>query len=239
MVTVGLLLTGGAPHADLPGFQLTQCSSPSKHEVKLTEDGPSIRNVYHLSRGAWASVTRFRNPHHIFEYGTSSDGRYLLVWHMDFSPRRVSVYDLRRGGRRISRFEPGAGGSFCWNSQHNIVHVSGCGSGCRICKVYRRDGKVLFELGGLGMDVSPSGRYLAHFSSSSLGDQEIAIYDLHETRDGSGRIATTPIWIVGSVGGVDRIDWLQEHSVTVDYVDPEGTKKSQITLDLKSRADRR
>jgi len=69
--------------------------------------------------------------------------------------------------------------------------------------------------------------------------QEIAIYDLHETSDGWGRIATTPIRIVGSVGGVVRIDWLQEQNVIVDYVDPEGTKKSQITLDLKSRVDRR
>src|SRR5437667_5663369 len=108
-VAIGLLLMAAIGQAaDPPAYRLTQCVAPSRDDIKLVEDGRSIRNLYHLSRGAWVNVTRFRNPHHIFEYGTSPDGQYLLVWHMDFSPRRMSIYDLHRGGGRVARFEPEA-----------------------------------------------------------------------------------------------------------------------------------
>jgi hypothetical protein len=242
-IAIGVLLAAAVSQAaDLSAYRLTQCSAPSKDNLKLVEDGRSIRNLYHLSRRGWMNVTRFKNPHHIFEYGTSPDGRYLLVWHMDFSPRRMSVYDLHRGGARIARFEAEAGGSFCWNAQNHIVHVSGCGSSCEICKVYSREGRVLFWLGDRVMDVSPSGRYLATFPVAWVGHQEIAVYDLYETIDGSGLIATTPIWIVSSVGEVEKIDWLDEQSVVMHYVsadDLTGTDKKQMTLILQSREGRR
>lgn len=112
------------------------CAFGPGEEIKLVGDEGKGRNLYQFSRGRWVNVTRFGRPHHIFDYGVSPEGRYLFAWHMDFSPRRVSVYDLHRGGQRIGRFEPGFGGSFCWNSRNHIVHLFGCGSGCQGCKVY-------------------------------------------------------------------------------------------------------
>jgi hypothetical protein len=237
-----LLVAAGGGVADQPGFQLTQCAPPAKDDVKLTEDGRSIRNVYRLLGGTWVNVTGFRNPHHIFEYGTSRDDRYLLVWHMDFGPRRISVYDLRRGGGRVGRFEPEMGGSFCWNGQNRIVHVSGCGTGCRLCKVYSVEGKVLFRLVDSPMDVSPSGRYLVTFPIAWVGDRQIAIYDLHETSDASGQITTTPIWTMSSVGQVEHIDWRREEDVVIRYVhvtDVTATNPRDVTVDLRVRNGRR
>lgn len=238
-VAAGLLLVASvAPATEVTEYRLMPCHSRPGEHIKLVGDEGTRRNLYHFSRGRWVNVTRFENPHHIFEYGVSPDGRYLFAWHMDFSPRRVSVYDLHRGATRIARFEPEAGGFFCWNSQNHIVHLFGCGSGCLGCKVYGREGRVLFKLGGYPMNVSPSGRYLITYPVAWVGSQEIAIYDLYETSDGSGRIATTPIWNVGSVGEVDKIDWREEQSVTVHYVasdDLMGTSKRQVTLDLQWR----
>jgi hypothetical protein len=239
--TSGLVLIASLTHAThvAAGWSppwSPPCSSRPGDRVKLVGDEGKRRNLYHFSKGRWVNVTRFENRQSIFDYGVSPDGRYLFAWHMDVSPRRVSIYDLDHEGKRIGRFAPGFGGFVCWNAQNHLVHIFGCGSGCNICKVYDRQGRVLFELGERRMEISPSGRYLAALPNT--GAPEVAIYDLHEANDRSGLISTTPMWNVGWIAILDDIEWQEERSVTFDYAlwnDVAATRRGPVTLDLQPR----
>ena len=84
-----------------------------KTEVRLSPDNK--RNVFIDRR----NVTQFTRPQHIYKARVSPNDRYLFVWHMDYSPRKVSIYDLS-SKQRISTFKPGAGGSLGW-ADHNLI----------------------------------------------------------------------------------------------------------------------
>ena len=213
--------------------QFAKCPSRSKVHLRLVTEKGKVQNLSHLLHGRWVKVTRFKNPQHIYDYAASPDERYLLIWHMDFSPRKVSVYDLE-GGRPIGRFQPGHGGDLCWNSRNQIVHFFGCGSGCLGFSIYHREGRLLFQLYGGGMDLSPSGRYLTTFPVSFVPPRQISIYDLYDLRNDSGFTTAAPISRVEGVGAVDKIDWLQEQKIRIDYVDSDQSKR-EVTLNLQSR----
>ena len=64
---------------------------------------------------------------------------------------------------------------------------------------------------------------------------------MYETSDASALIATMSLWIVGPVGEVDHVDWLQEQSMIVHDVavdDLTGADTKQISLDLQWREGR-
>ena len=213
--------------------EFVRCSSRSNAHMGLVKGKGKVQNLYHILHGRRVNVTGFKSPQHIYDYGISPDSRYLFVWHMDFSPRKVSVYDLD-SGKPVSRFQPGHGGELCWNSKNQIIHFFGCGSGCLGCGTYSQEGRPLFEVYSGGMDLSPSGRYLATFPVSFMPPREISIYDLYDSRNDSGFTTVAPILRVEAVGAVDRIDWLQEQKVTIVYVDSDQTRR-EVTLNLQSK----
>lgn len=46
---------------------------------------------------------------------------------------------------RVGRLVPGMGGELTWLPGERVLHVWGCGSGCRGVRVYALDGKTLFD----------------------------------------------------------------------------------------------
>ncbi|MBI5844372.1 MAG: hypothetical protein HZB23_06865 [Deltaproteobacteria bacterium] len=120
--------------------------------------------VYVRKNGKWLNLTRFRNPHNIYDFSVSRDGRRALVHHMDFSPTRISVYDLETL-KALHTWKPGAGGTWTWSKTGRIVLVNGCGTGCAQITVFRIDGGIIYQ----GPDneysesariaINPSGEY--------------------------------------------------------------------------------
>jgi hypothetical protein len=70
-------------------------------DADIREDASGIRNVFIRD----VNYTNFPNPHHIYTAEISPTGKYLLVWHKDYPPLKVSIYDVE-SRELVSRFEP-------------------------------------------------------------------------------------------------------------------------------------
>ena len=196
------------------GHALQEVSSPDRR-LSVRDEGNNVRNVYYLRNGTWANLTGYKTPHEIYQYQMSPDGRYAFVWHMAYSPRVLSIYDVQALGL-VRDLTPGFGGNVKWNAANELVHVYGCGSGCMGAKVFNLKGETVFEISGSPIEVSPSGRYLAMFTVSWVGKQAFELYDLahrHLTR------LPAPLATIGGVGQIQSIQWNDEKIIAIKYTD--------------------
>ena len=211
-------------------------SLPDK-KLKIIDDKANIKDVFYFINGRWTNLTNYKKPHHIYDYKISPDGNYAFVWHMEYSPRLLSVYDLRKLVL-LKDLKLGFGGDIKWNTDNNLVHVYGCGSGCAAAKVINLKGETLFEISGSPIEVSPSGQYLAFFTINWVGKQNFELYDLsHEYLIHH----KAPLFTINCVGNVDSIQWKDEKLITIKYTNAKFTDissekeayvKREISVDL-------
>ena len=177
----------GAPSADdqLP----TQAEHPlppprlarSYKDVEIRQTASDVRNVFVDG----TNITNFPNPHHIYTAEVSPSGRYLLVWHMDFSPRKVSVFDLD-SGERVSQFVPGAGGEVRWAAHDLIYHCFGAGTNTAFPGIYSVTGEMCWGASTSGAALDASGLYVLVLPSLPNAGEHILIADVR-TGDALGR----------------------------------------------------
>ncbi|MEW6571974.1 MAG: hypothetical protein AB1390_12550 [Nitrospirota bacterium] len=203
-----------------------------EQRLKIVEKN-HVKNVFFLKNNEWLNLTNFSNPHHIYDYQISPDEKHAFVWHMDYPPRILSIYDLEEF-TLVKDLTLKAGGNIRWNNENNLIHTYGCGSGCMVAHVLNIKGKTLFSIDNSPIEISPSGRYLAAYTVSWVGKQNLELYDL------SHRFLIfwkTPIFILNGIGTVDSISWNDERIITVKYIDAyfdENDKpiKREVSVDL-------
>jgi hypothetical protein len=182
---------------------------PSYARVEIRETATGVRNVFYRDQ----NVTQFTNPHHIYSAEVSPSGNYLLVWHMDYTPRKVSVYELP-SLERVAHFEPGAGGQLQWGDYDLLYHAFGAGTNAAPFYVYNVAGETLWGGCPTGRRLDASGRYVIIFPSLSaaIGPEEaIEVLDI---RNGAvcGR-ADKP----SDFGGALAYTWLDGRTIRVWY----------------------
>jgi hypothetical protein len=212
-------------------------SSSPDHKLKIIEDKINIKDIFYFTNGKWTNLTNYKRPNHIYDYKISPDGNYAFIWHMEYSPRLLSIYVLSKLVL-LKDLKLGFGGEVKWTTDNNIVHVYGCGSGCAAAKVIDLKGETLFEISGSPIEVSPSGRYLSFFTINWVGKQNFELYDLSHQYLISHK---APLFTITGVGNVDSIQWNDEKLITIKYTDVKFTDafseketyiKREISVDL-------
>jgi hypothetical protein len=207
-------------------------SSRGDKGLKIAEAINQIKNIVVWKDDKWVNLTNFSHPHHIYAYETSHDQKYVFVWHEDYPPRVLSIFDLHEM-KLIKNLSLGFGGDVKWNQENNIVHVYGCGSGCVAAKMLNIEGNTLFEIGGSPINISPSGRYLLLYTVNWVGHQNIELYDLFQ----KNLIALKePLFVINGVGNFDSINWNDERKISITYTDAyfdnNNYTKREISIDL-------
>ena len=64
----------------------------------------------------------FDAPQHLYAVEESPSGHYLLVWHMERSPRRLKIFRIADGAMTAD-FVPGYGGGMQWTFGDRIFHI--------------------------------------------------------------------------------------------------------------------
>jgi hypothetical protein len=159
-------------------------------------------------------LTSFGRVQEIHEAEVSPDGRWLLVWHHELPPRKLTVYVLP-DKTVAADFAPGYGGSLGWTAANEILHYWGCGTECTSYALYRHDGEQV--LGGVAtaMDLSPGGDLLVEFPVSSSISQAFTVRDLasHDVVF-SRRGVDYGLW-------VKKLEWQVEDRLSVTWGMPE------------------
>jgi len=207
-------------------------SSKADKGLKMIEAMNQIKNIVVWKDDKWVNLTNFSHPHHIYAYETSHDQKYVFVWHEDYPPRVLSIFDLQEM-KLIKNLSLGFGGDVKWNQENNIVHVYGCGSGCMAAKMLNIEGTTLFEIGGSPITISPTGRYLLLYTVNWVGHQNIELYDLSH----KNLIALKkPLFVINGVGNFESINWNDERKITVTYTDAyfenDNYTKREFSFDL-------
>ncbi len=218
-----LLLMGGLalwPTATAPDPQTSHRVPPPARSIELdstatikTTPGPEGHpDVWIRKGGTWMNLTRFDRPQHIYDYQASPDGRFAFVWHMSYTPRKISVYDLETGNR-ISRFSPGWAGSLHWTPHNTILHKGGFGTG-KDMDLYDLEGNELIgfhERDSVEFAVSPTLDYVA---TIPIYASDTGFVNVYETRKGT--LLTQYVRPVVIESHAD-VDWLDRGCVEVTY----------------------
>lgn len=124
----------------------TAISNEKKDEPQLTiiEKPHKIKNLYHIINGIKNNLTKFKNSHHIYDYQLSLDNKFAFVYHMDFPPTRLSIYDLSKN-TMTGQVNAIGGGKLFWASANRIIGISGCGTGCRFLAIYNTAGEMIYS----------------------------------------------------------------------------------------------
>lgn len=141
--------------------------------AEVRQTGPAINNVFVGGK----NITRFTNPHHIYTAAVSPSKQYLLVWHMDVTPRQLSIYDLRTS-ERVGHWEPGAGGQIQWADYDLIHHSYGAGTNTSIFNIYDVNGETVWSGNVSGSAMCESGKYVFILPSLPPDDTPVLITDI-------------------------------------------------------------
>lgn len=143
---------------------------PTPPVLELVHSADGTVDVCARIDGTLRNLTQFSHVHHLYAHQVSMDGRWALVWYMDYPPRRLAIYDLRTGGRH-ARLTPGYGGELRWISGNRIFHSWGAGTGVRCCQVFDIEGREQFgEVYG-GFELSPDTRRLVEYPVVLAGER--------------------------------------------------------------------
>ena len=218
-----------APASEHPPAAMSEAHPPpprpldtSWYEVDIRTTDRGIRDVFVNDK----NVTRFERPQHIYTAQVSPTNRYLLVWHLDYTPRKASIYDLKRSVK-VSTFVPGAGGDLQWTAGDLIYHEFGAGTNTAIFYVYGTDGNVLWHGNFSGAELCESGRYVFIYPTLPLAKEEIMVADV---RNGNVLGSARP----DGIANVIAHTWLDGLNIRFWYDDVEGRTE---TVDIRLRPD--
>jgi hypothetical protein len=90
-------------------------------------------------------LTRFKNPHHIYDISISPSRKYALVSHMDFRPTKIMTIDISTR-KVLADFAPGLGGEIDWTAEDRVMIRAGCGASCMVAAIFDTAGKKTFDM---------------------------------------------------------------------------------------------
>ncbi|QQE13779.1 hypothetical protein JD969_10050 [Planctomycetota bacterium] len=192
-------------------------------KVEVKESGGKVKDVFVDG----VNITQFGNAHHIYDAKVSPSGKYLFVWHMDYTPRKLSIYDLDLGVLK-KMIEPGAGGSMKWAAGDLIFHKFGAGTNTAFWSVFNVEGEVLWAGATSGAELDESGLYVVIYPTLAADDGYVMIADV---RDGRVLAKTRPV----EIDLVQQYAWLNGETVRVWYRTIENEVKSvDMVLDFEN-----
>jgi hypothetical protein len=133
--------------------------------TRPTEQAPRLEIVgergrqnveMHDANGNVHELTGFTQAQHVYDAAISADGTLAYVWHMAFTPRQVSTYDVATR-ELLHRFKPGSGGRLRWAASDPVLllQTGGMGMGGSRVTVFAPDGTRLVQTGIGSQALSP------------------------------------------------------------------------------------
>ncbi|MFI4917424.1 MAG: hypothetical protein ACIAS6_13080 [Phycisphaerales bacterium JB060] len=152
-----------APPAGFWRMTDTEPTPPPPDGLRLEIIGErSLQNVVlHGDEGRVHALTGFTQPQHVYGAEISPDGTLAWVWHMAYTPRLVSVYDLVTR-ELLHRFEQGMGGELRW-AKHDpviVLETYGMGMGGGRVTVFGVNGATIVQTGVGDYAFSQDDRWL-------------------------------------------------------------------------------
>lgn len=193
-------------------FDRSQANLPN-----ITVSSGKIKNIYIDAD----QLTDFTRPNEIIDYGVSQDNNLLFVWHRDYPPLKLSIYDLNTR-QRISQTVPGFGGSMAWTAANNLIHFAGCGTNCVNIAGYNRMGARQFEEIACGVELSPQNSYLLMIPSMPACEPGVKIVDLRTFK------VSDLTDIADDVRFVFAVTWQNSRDVKIEFEDSSGMEQSKI-----------
>ncbi|MEN8152352.1 MAG: hypothetical protein ABFS86_21215, partial [Planctomycetota bacterium] len=194
-------------------------------ELALHTGADGRKNVVVKTAAGELPLTNFARPTHVYDFAVSPDGKHAFVWHMDFPPRTISVYELE-SRRRTASFSPGAGGDLRWTCANTLLHRWGAGTAVRLFKVYDRRGMMLCGTMTESLASSPSGRFLAAHPVIA-GRDRLRVWDLATSRKVIDRPTEVAPWFSFDVRGEG------DHTLHLLYETEKGERTRDVPLDLR------
>ena len=171
------------------------------------------------------ALTEFERPTHIYDFAVSPDGKSAFVWHMDFPPRTVSVYDLETRCRTAS-FQPGMGGSLRWTCANTLLHIWGAGTAVRLFHVYDLQGKVLCGTLTEWLVPSPGVRFIAAHPVIA-GRGRLRVWDLSANRLVIDRETEGEPWF-----SLD-VRWEGDRTLHLLYATEDGKRTKDVPVEVR------
>lgn len=188
--------------------------------------------MYLVSTNLLIPLTNFRNAHYIYAAEPSPSEKYAFVWHMDFPPRKLRVYELSTQ-RLVSDLKPGVNGEFTWSADDRIVVRYGTGTG-RYATILDVMGNELFSSGPsfelferCNFEIDPSRRVLVSMPISPHSPGQIVLV---RTSDGAKRKI-----------GPERMtaqDWSwHDHALRISYVTSTNEDSPSLKFEMRIPED--
>lgn len=178
--------------------------------VKIDQSGST--HAIRITRGEKVVFEfKFETSQHIYACEESPSGYYLLVWHMEKTPRRLKVFRLTDGAM-VADFVPGYGGNIQWTYGDKILHAWGCGTNCQNICVYDITGATLYSENVTGHYLTDRGYYLVFPTISVAARKEVYKYDVN-----TGKKTV----LVKSLQSIPAELHLEDNTLIIEFIDHE------------------
>jgi hypothetical protein len=164
----------------------------------------------------------------------SPDGRFALVVPGGDRVRYIDIYDVA-SRRRLTRITTdksvvvrASSSHVRWTAGNHILLSWSAGTNVFSAIVHGTDGKMLLQVDGSGMELSPSRRYLASYPTLFADVPTIEVYDLSLGRKVAERSASE-----GTFWVVDEIEWKGQQLVALCRDLKEQVQEVRIDLDAR------
>lgn len=228
---VGLMLLGGceerspAPAAERRPPTPSVLPAPERSEVQEAAPDAGADPV-----PDWSPVEAAGVPGSVL----SQDRRFAFVVPAGDRVRHIDIHDAATQ-RRLTHIAldkatvvRSTNARVRWTAGNNLLLTWSAGSDVTSGIVYGTDGKVLLQLTGAGMELSPSRRYLATFPTLFAAPPVIELYDLSAGRKVDRRVASE-----GTFWVVDEIGWQKGQLVARCRTQKEQLEEVRMALDAR------
>jgi len=135
----------------------------------------------------WVSITLIENdePHvlhefrarqNIYDIAISPDGRFGYVWHDEYSPRKLSIFDLDTR-EKLTTFVPGVGGQLRWSPGNTICQNYGFGTNSFGYVIYDTAGETIARGSSSGGDYNADASLMVTFPTIFAATDAVRIID--------------------------------------------------------------
>lgn len=213
----------------LGGHSLAETNATQR--LKTVSQAKGIRNVYLQTTNGWKNLTKFKNPHNIYDSAISPDGQWAYVFHMDFKPVRLAIYNLAKQ-EKVAEISPGVGGNLSWSKSNRIIMEYGAGVGVNLVTIYDLNAKIIYQTYGNSqisevclIAVSPSKDFIVL----------MAEYENFANRIEIIRVADGAIWYYGNekLAAAD-FTWTAPDKITVNRLTATPRVTSPLDIDVRA-----
>ena len=109
----------------------------SKKGLLYVSGKPINKQIYLKNDTSIIQISKFDNWEIIEDISISKNDSFLLIFHKPDKNRYHKLSLMKMDSFSIIKsIEPGFGGRYFWTNQNNILHIWGCGSPCKVFRIY-------------------------------------------------------------------------------------------------------